>query len=66
MSDLRAMLHEAADRIEALGVTHARGINLYLTLCDHKGAPVTRIGREPIEDIVIEEPYRSAADEHGI
>jgi len=64
--ELRAMLHEAVDRLEALGITHLRGSNLYLTPTDAKGAVVTRIGAAPIEDIDIERPYPSAAEEHGL
>lgn len=65
--ELRAMLHEAVDRLEALAITHARGINLYLTPADKEGNPVyPRQHRRRVADIVIEEPYRSAADEHGI
>ncbi len=64
--DMRAMLHEAIDQIEALGITHLRGSNLYVTACDAKGDPVTRIGRDKIEDIVIDGPYPCAADERGL
>jgi hypothetical protein len=64
--DLRAMLHEAVDRLEALGITHVRGVNLYVTLSDKKGNPLTHIGGAAIEDIEIEHPYRSAAEEHGL
>ena len=65
--DLRAMLHEAVDRLEELAITHARGINLYLTPADKEGNPVSpRQHRRPVADIVIDEPYRSAADEHGL
>jgi len=64
--ELRAMLHEAVDRLEALGITHLRGSNLYLTPTDSQGQLVTRIGAAPIEDIEIERPYPSAAEEHGL
>ena len=65
--DLRAMLHEAVDRLEELAITHARGINLYLTPADKEGNPVhPRQHRRRVADITIEEPYRSAADEHGL
>ena len=67
MQDLRAMLHEAVDKLEALPITHARGINLYLTPADKEGNPVApRQHRRPVADIIIEEPYRSIADEHGV
>lgn len=64
--ELRAMLHEAVDRLEALGLTHLRNANLYLTPVDAKGNQLTHIGASPIEDIAIERPYRSAAEEHGL
>lgn len=67
MQDLRAMLHEAVDKLEDLPITHARGINLYLTPADKEGNPVSpRQHRRPVADIIIEEPYRSIADEHGV
>lgn len=65
--ELRAMLHEAIDRLEALGITHLRGSNLYVTPADKEGNPVfPREHRRKINSITIEEPYRSVADEHGI
>lgn len=65
--ELRAMLHEAVDRLEAQGITVVRGSNLYITPADTKGNPLNRLsGGAPLEDIVIAGPYRSAADEHGL
>jgi hypothetical protein len=65
--ELRAMLHEAVDRLEAQGITVVRGSNLYVTPADTKGNPVTRLsGGAPLEDIIIPGPYRSAAEEHGL
>jgi hypothetical protein len=65
--ELRAMLHEAVDRLEAQGITVIRGSNLYVTPADTKGNPVSRLsGGTPLEDIVIAGPYRSAAEEHGL
>lgn len=65
--ELRAMLHEAADRIEALNIPYVRGVNLYLTPANGKGEPLTRLGRQKFADmdIVIDGPYRSAADEYN-
>ncbi len=65
--DLRAMLHEAVDRIEAMGITRLRGVNLYVTPADEKGQPLTRLGRDKLSGmvIVVENPYRAAADEYG-
>jgi hypothetical protein len=64
--ELRAMLHEAVDGIEAKGITHLRGSNLYVTPCDGDGNPVIRYGRHKLQDFSIEEPYPSAAEEHGL
>ena len=67
-AELRAMLYEAIDQVEALGITHLRGSNLYVTPADQEGTPLTRFGprHRKVDKITIEEPYRSAADEHGI
>jgi hypothetical protein len=62
--ELRAMLHETVDQLEALGITHARGCNFYFTPADKKGKHLTSIGGAAIPDIEIKEPYRSAADEY--
>ena len=65
--ELRAMLHEAVDRLEVQGITVVRGSNLYVTPADTKGNPLNRLsGGAPLEDIIIAGPYRSAADEHGL
>ena len=65
--EMRAMLHDALNRLEDLGITHVRGANLYVTPADKEGSPVMpRQYRRKITSIIIEEPYRSAADEHGI
>ena len=65
--ELRAMLHEAVDQIEALGIKLVRGSNLYVTPTDEQGNQVTHISKgKKIPDIVIAEPYRSAAEEHGL
>ena len=65
-AELRAMLHRALDELEALGVTHARGANLYLTPVDEDGAEVRpRRYRHEIKELSIKGPYRSAADEYA-
>lgn len=66
-AELRAMLHEAIDHLESLGVTHGRGANFYVTPCDTDGNMLTPLGsgRTIIDRIIIEGPYPSAADEHG-
>lgn len=65
--EMRAMLHDAINRLEDLGITHVRGTNLYVTPADKEGSPVMpRQHKRKVTSIIIEEPYRSAADEHGI
>ena len=66
IAELRAMLMEAADQIEAAGITHVKPCNLYVPPVDAKGDPIVRIRGHELEDIVIPAPYRSAADEHGL
>jgi hypothetical protein len=66
-TEIRAMLHDAIDNLEALGITHGRGVNLYVTPCDSDGNILTPLGtgRTKIDQLTIEGPYPSAADEHG-
>lgn len=64
--DMRAMLMEAADQIEAAGITHVKPCNLYVTPVDEKGNPIVRVRGQALEDVTIPGPYRSAADEHGL
>ncbi len=64
---LRDMLRQAVDRIEEHGITHVSGINLYLSPVDENGAPVTPVANgQSVSSIVIEAPYKSAADEYGL
>ena|SRR4051812_5347715 len=66
LADLRSMLVEATQRLSDLGITHASGINLYITPVAKDGTPVTPVANgQPVSTIVIE-PYRSAAEEHGL
>ena len=65
--DLRDMLRQAVDRIEEHGITHASSINLYVTPSDENGAPVTPVANgQTVSTIIIEAPYKSAADEYGL
>lgn len=66
-ADMRAMLNEAIDQIEAVGITHVSGANFYFNPADKNGSRVypRQHGRRATFT-TIEEPYRSAADEHGI
>ena len=67
------MLNEAVDEIEAMAISHVgtpqSGCVLYIKLSDHRGDPLTNLGKykDVLKDgITISAPYRSAADEHGI
>lgn len=65
--EIRSMVHDALCQLEELGVTHLRGVNLYVTPADKEGSPVMpRQHRRKITALTIEEPYRSAADDHGL
>ena len=72
-TELRQMLNEVVDRIEAMAITHCgtpmTGSVLYLKLSDHRGDALTSLGpyKDVLKDgITISSPYRSAADEHGV
>ncbi len=61
------MLGEAIDQLEALGATHLRACHLYGTPADARGERVTLSAQgRPVNEITIEPPYRSAADELGL
>lgn len=65
--ELLVMLHDAVDQLEGLGVKHIRGANLYITPVDQDGNPLTRFrGWRKMPAITIREPYRSAAEDHGL
>ncbi|ODS56442.1 MAG: hypothetical protein ABS36_08645 [Acidobacteria bacterium SCN 69-37] len=66
LPELRGMVVDVLHRLDDLGITHARGINLYLTPVTPDGTPVTPVANgQPVTLIVIDR-YRSAADEHGL
>jgi hypothetical protein len=64
--ELRGMLIDAVERLSELGITHASGINLYLTPVSPDGTPLTPVANGQSVNNIIIEPYRSAADEHGL
>ena len=65
--DLRDMLRQAIDKIVDLGITHARGVNLYITPLDANGGNVTPVSNgQKVSTVIIEAPYKSAADEYGL
>jgi hypothetical protein len=66
LKELRGMLVDVLERLDALGIKHASGINLYLTPVSKDGTPLTPLADgQPVTNIIIES-YRSAADEHGV
>jgi hypothetical protein len=60
------MLLEATQRLSELGITHASGINLYITPVTREGTPLTPVANGQPVNLIVIEPYRSAADEHGL
>jgi hypothetical protein len=64
--ELRALMMLAADRLEADGITHVKPCNLYINPVNARGEPIVRVRGEPLADVLISEPYQSAADEHGL
>ena len=63
--ELRQMMMELVDGLEADGITHVKACSLYVPPVDAKGLPVTRVRGRDLEERNIPHPYRSAADEHG-
>ena len=60
LADIRLMMHEAINELEARGIGRVKNCNLYIT-------PVCDVSKPEILDtIIIGHPYRSAADEHGV
>ncbi len=66
LGDLRNMLIEAMQRLDDLGITHASGINLYITPVSKDGTPLTPLANGQPVNLIVIEPYRSAAEEHGL
>lgn len=67
LDDLRMMLLQAVVQLDELGIQHAKAVNLYLTPATSDGTPLTAVANgQPITSLKIKEPYRSAADEHGL
>ena len=65
--ELRDMLRQAVDQMEEHGIKQASGVNLYITPLDENGARVTPVANgQAVNTIVIEAPYKSAADEYGL
>ncbi len=64
-AELRQMVHRAVDELEALGVTHVRGGNLYLTPVDDEGREVrARRNSRNVKELTIKGPYPCAADKY--
>jgi len=64
--EMRQMSMEAYDQMEAVGITHLKACLEYHHPVDEKGNPIVRLRGQPLEDVNIPGPYRSAADEHGL
>lgn len=60
------MIPQGLDGARAAGIRNFRRANLYLNPGDEMGRIVTREGRQPLPDIDVPHPYRSAADENGV
>jgi hypothetical protein len=66
-AEMRAMAMEAIDHaVEVLGIKHFLPTYLYVKPAEANGDPITRALGEPLKDLVIAGPYRSAADDHGL
>ena len=63
--EMRQMAMAAFDGMEAVGITHAKACTMYVPPSDPKGQSVTHVMGRPLEEMLIPQPYRSAADEHG-
>jgi len=67
IDEAKAGFHQAMAQLEAKGIRKVRATNIYTNPADEHGTIVTQLaGGDVIQDIVIVEPYRSAADEHGV
>jgi hypothetical protein len=72
--ELVLMLHEVAGHLELAGLKgfHFHHCSLYLSPAlpalpfKDKFHPVTAANGLPLKDILIPEPYRSGADDHGL
>jgi hypothetical protein len=66
-AEFRAMLMQVADYIfvEAR-IPFVKPARIYINPVDEKSQPIIRVLGQPLSDIVIPGPYRSAADEHGV
>lgn len=65
LQDLEMMIHEAFAKFRDSGVHNASAANFYINLCDSNGSPV-RLREFPRNVMVMKEPYRSIAQDHGI
>ena len=65
LHDIEVMIHEAFDKLRDRGVYHANAGNLYINISDPNGSPV-HLREYPSNTMVMNNPYRSIADDHGI
>lgn len=65
--ELTAMMHEAVLRLAEVGVPCLDKITIYATMSEPDGKIlVPHRDRKPITEIIIENPYRSIAEDHGV
>jgi hypothetical protein len=69
IEDVIAVVYGEMHKLDLAGFTHANGFDVYITLSDKHGRPMTHFpdGR-PIAGMIVtaDPPYRSAAEEHGL
>lgn len=65
LQDLEMMIHEAFAKSRDSGVHNASAASFYINLCDSNGSLV-RLREFPRNVMVMKEPYRSIAQDHGI
>lgn len=61
------MMLDSVQRLENNGVTHIYSVNLYVSPCDAQGNAVRpHLNGHPLKSIILDGPYRSAAEENGL
>lgn len=69
IKDVIAMLYHELHQLEVAGFTHINGFDGYFSVSDSLGRPMTHYadGRQLAgHTIRADQPYRSAAEEHGL
>lgn len=64
-AEMRAQLMTGVDKLESHGVTHVYAMNCYVQPCDAQGNKVRpQLSGHAITSIILDDPYRAAADEY--